>query len=415
MSSYSELIKNFEKIRAYMREFYIYGFKSREEYDRKSARSYDNEKRRMESWLGDYMRFIRTPEGKNIFLSIDSRVTRHNPFYKAWKAKSFTVGDITLHFILFDILYAPQIQLSLPEIMQKLDEEYLTYFENPMLFDESTVRKKLKEYETEGIIISQKQGRKMLYRRGEEVTLPELSDVLDFFSETAPCGVIGSFLLDKFDASESRFAFKHHYLMSTLDSDILALLFTAMRQKREVTLWNLRRHEKEPHRLTLVPLRIFISVQNGRQHLLAYLPSDDKIKSFRMDHLSDVSIGKECPQFGELRARLNAMQPHIWGVNCSEKKKTEHIEFTLHVNPDETYIINRLNREKRIGTVEQLDPVSYRFSADVYDSCELFPWIRTFFCRITALHFSNKKAEKQFKDDLKAMYQIYGIEEDRKI
>ena len=29
--AYSELIKNFERIRDYMREFYIYGFKSREE------------------------------------------------------------------------------------------------------------------------------------------------------------------------------------------------------------------------------------------------------------------------------------------------------------------------------------------------------------------------------------------------
>ncbi len=412
MSSYNELIKNFEKIRAYMREFYIYGFKSREEYDRKSARSYDNEKRRIESWLGDYMRFVRTPGGKNMFLSIDSRVTQHNPFYKAWKAKSFTAGDITLHFILFDILYAPHVQLSLPEIMRKLDEEYLTHFEKPMLFDESTVRKKLKEYEAEGIISSQKQGRKMLFRRGEEPTLPELSDILDFFSETAPCGVIGSFLLDKLEASESRFTFKHHYLMSALDSDVLALLFTAMRQKREVTLWNLRRRETVPRRLTLVPLRIFISVQNGRQHLLAYLPSADKIKSFRVDHLSDIFVGKECPQFEELRARLDAMQPHIWGVNCSEKKKTEHIEFTIHINPDEIHIINRLNREKRIGTVEQLDSASYRFSADVYDSCELFPWIRTFFCRITSLHFSNKKAEKRFKEDLKAMYQMYGIEEE---
>ena len=50
MSSYSELIKNFEKIRAYMREFYIYGFKSREEYEKKSSRSYDDERRRIESW-----------------------------------------------------------------------------------------------------------------------------------------------------------------------------------------------------------------------------------------------------------------------------------------------------------------------------------------------------------------------------
>ena len=90
MSSYSELIKNFEKIRAYMREFYVYGFKSREEYDGKSARSYDDERRRIESWLGEHTGFVRTPEGKNVFISIDSRVSSHNPFYKAWKSKSFT-------------------------------------------------------------------------------------------------------------------------------------------------------------------------------------------------------------------------------------------------------------------------------------------------------------------------------------
>ena len=105
MSSYSELIKNFERIRAYMREFYIYGFKSRDGYQSKSARSYDDERRRIESWLGEHMSFVRTPEGKNVFISIDSRLIKHNPFYNAWKAKSFTDGDITLHFIIFDILH----------------------------------------------------------------------------------------------------------------------------------------------------------------------------------------------------------------------------------------------------------------------------------------------------------------------
>ena len=37
-----------------------------------------------------------------MFMSIDSQVSQHNPFYKALKAKSFTDGDITLNFILFD-------------------------------------------------------------------------------------------------------------------------------------------------------------------------------------------------------------------------------------------------------------------------------------------------------------------------
>ena len=139
MSSYSELIKNFERIRAYMREFYIYGFKSRDDYSKKSARSYDDERRRIESWLGDHMNFVRTPEGKNVFISIDSRNIRHNPFYNAWKAKSFTDGDVTLHFILFDILHEPSVKKTIAELMEEIDKKYLSGFEFPMMFDESTI------------------------------------------------------------------------------------------------------------------------------------------------------------------------------------------------------------------------------------------------------------------------------------
>lgn len=145
--AYNELIKNFEKVRAYMREFYVYGFKSRTEYDAKSARSYDDERRRLESWLGDYMRFTQTPEGKNVFLSVDSRVTRKNPFYKAWKAKSFTDGDITLHFAIFDILYDPETKMTLTELIEEIDQR----LSSRMAFDESTLRKKLKEYAEEGM------------------------------------------------------------------------------------------------------------------------------------------------------------------------------------------------------------------------------------------------------------------------
>ena len=96
--AYSELIKNFERIRDYMREFYVYGFKSREEYDAKSPRSYDNERRRIESWMGDYMSFHQDATGKNVFLSVDSRRIPHNPLHKAFKAKSFTDKDITYIF-----------------------------------------------------------------------------------------------------------------------------------------------------------------------------------------------------------------------------------------------------------------------------------------------------------------------------
>jgi hypothetical protein len=254
-----------------MREFYVYGFKSRDEYNKKSARSYDDERRRMESWPGDHMSFVRTPEGKNVFISIDSRVSQHNPFYKALKAKSFTDGDITLHFILFDILHSPEVVLSLPEILGQIDA-YLEGFETPMVFDESTVRKKLKEYIELGVILGQKEGRKMLYRRAEELALSEITDVLNFYSEVAPCGVIGSFLLDKQEETNDSFSFKHHYITSAMDSNVLAMLFKAMREKSVITVNNMSRRSEEPRLNRIIPLRIFISVQNGRQHLFAYLP-----------------------------------------------------------------------------------------------------------------------------------------------
>lgn len=414
MSAYSELIKNFEKVRNYMREFYVYGFKRRDEYNKKSARSYDDERRRMESWLGDHMSFVRTTEGKNVFISIDSHVSEHNPFYKAFKAKSFTDRDITLHFILFDILHSPEVVLSLPEILEGIDE-YLDGFENPMVFDESTVRKKLKEYIDQGVIVGKKEGRKMMYRRADDTLLPNMTDVLDFYSEIAPCGVIGSFLLDKQEENDYSFSFKHHYITSAMDSDVIATLFRAMREKRIVSLDNLSRRADEPRRIRIIPLRILISVQTGRQHLIAYHAEFNAIRSFRVDYLSKIKIEENSPRFDELRAELDEMKSYMWGVSTKPKlygeERVEHVEFVVRVADNEGYIVRRLEREKRIGTVEKIDEHTYRFSADVYDTSEMVPWIRTFICRITELHFSNKVLEKQFKKDIEKMYRMYGIEE----
>ena len=415
MSSYSELIKNFEKIRAYMREFYIYGFKSRDGYSKKSSRSYDDERRRIESWLGDHMSFVRTPEGKKVFISIDSRSIRHNPFYNAWKAKSFTDGDVTLHFILFDILHEPSVKRTLSEIMREIDEKYLSDFEVPMMFDESTVRKKLKEYTEAGIIVTEKIGRKVSYSRSKDTDVKDLNEVLHFYSEVAPCGVVGSFILDKEETDTDVFTFKHHYITGALDSGVLASIFTAMREKRIISVSNLSRRRDTPRRNRIIPLRVLISVQSGRQHLLAYLPGYNNFQSYRIDYLSNIKLEEVTPRFDELRAQIDEMKGKMWGVSTKRNKwgveKLEHVDFTVRVADDEAHIIKRLEREKRIGKVERLDGNTYRFTADVYDVSEMIPWIRTFICRITDMNFTSNTLENQFKSDLDEMYRMYGIGE----
>ncbi len=409
--AYSELVKNFNRIRDYMREFYIYGFKSREEYTRKSARSYDDERRRIESWLGDYMGFRQNAGGKNVFISIDSRAASHNPLYKAWKTKSFTDGDITLHFILMDIFASAQKALSLTEITEQIDE-YLSVFPEPKTFDVSTVRKKLNEYISEGIVLGEKQGKSMYYSwTMEKCDLDR--DILDFFSEIAPCGVIGSFLLDQVKEQDSHFSFKHHYITSAMDSEILCSVFMAIREKRSVILETYNRHKERVSESHVVPLRVMVSAQSGRQYLIAYAPRFRRILSFRTDHIASVKIGEVSERFDQMRQKLDEMQKHMWGVSTQNRwgNRMEHVEFTIRYGAGEKHIPKRLEREKRCGTVVHLDENTSRFTADVYDASELIPWIRTFICRITEIHISNEKLEEQFLEDIKAMYALYGLED----
>lgn len=409
--AYSELIKDFNRIRDYMREFYIYGFKSRDEYTKKSVRSYDNERRRIESWLGNHMRFRQTADGKNVFISIDSRVSKHNPLYSAWKTKSFTDGDITLHFILFDILHSPDIVLTLNEITDMI-YSYLNSFSIPKTFDESTVRKKLKEYISEGLIVSKKQGKLIYYHRAEDFSKTD-PDVADFFSEISPCGVIGSFILDKLDAHEDYFYFKHHYITSTMDSEILCSIFLAMGDKRFVTLETSDRLNEKHTIKNFVPLHVMISVQNGRQYVMGFSDQKGTIFSVRTDSIISVTPGDVCQEYEKHLEDFSSMKPHLWNIGTYNSSGTEleHVEFTITYSDDEKYIPARLIREKRCGTVEETGHNTLRFSADVYDSNELIPWIRTFICRITDLSFSNKELESRFKNDLLEMYSLYGLKD----
>jgi len=201
-----------------------------------------------------------------------------------------------------------------------------------------------------------------------------LNDVLHYYSEAAPCGAIGSFILDKEENDTDSFTFKHHYITSAMDSDVLSSIFLAMREKSVITVKNFSRKTKESRENRVIPLRVFISVQNGRQYLLAYHPDFNTIKSFRIDYLSEVKIIGTTPRFDELRTELDKMQTKMWGVtgrrNLHSDEAAEYVEFTVRIADNEEYIIRRLEREKRIGTVERINRNLYRFSAEVYDISE---------------------------------------------
>lgn len=407
--AYNELIKNFERIRDYMRQFYVYGFKSRTEYDQKSSRSYDNERRRIESWLGTYMSFRQDTSGKNVFLSVDSRSISQNPLYNAFKAKSFTPGDITLHFYLLDLL-ADGNQYSTKEIVTILSEAYYSCFENIEEPDESTVRKKLKEYVSLGLLKNEKQGKELLFSRNEDhINLNSWKDAIDFYTEADPLGVIGSYFPN--NGTDSPFRFKHHYILHTLDSQILCDILLAVSEKRYIDITIHGKRDNSQRKYLVYPLKIYISTQTGRQYLLGYQPYHKKPVIYRLDNIHAVKMMDTAENSAEIEKICEPFYDTLWGASLGNADKTDQIEMVIKAASHEKYIVERLEREKRNGIVEKIGPDTYRYTAAVYDATELVPWIRTFIGRIVQLKCSNSFVTDTFYQDLDEMVKLYGGEE----
>lgn len=405
--AYRELIKNFSKIREYMSQFYIYGFKSRNEYTSKSARSYDNERRRIESWLGEYMSFRQDANGKNMFIAVDSRNISHNPLYNAFKAKSFTDNDIMLHFYIMDILSDNTFK-SIKKIVDTISVDYLSMFDDYQI-DESTIRKKLKEYEKLGIIKSEKKGKEFVFSRNEDnVDLASWKDAVAFFSEEDSIGVIGSYILDKYDNIPDYFTFKHHYILYALESEILCTLFDAIREYRavEIEVYSPKKDNIGEHKV--FPIKIYASTQGGRRYLMAYHYRFKRVTFYRLDSIKKISIKETEAEYEKYCDLAEKFKRNLWGVSIGRNYNPDHIKMTLFVGEDEQYIVNRLKREKRYGNVLEIDKNHCKFVADVYDAMEMMPWLRTFIGRIEKLECSNQAIVDTFYSDLEEMKKMYG-------
>lgn len=406
--AYSELIKNFSRIRDYMRQFYVYGFRSRGEYGNQSARSYDNERRRIESWLGNFIGFRQGSDGKRVFLSVDSRAIPANPLYSAFKAKSFTDRDVTFHFYVLDALKdGPK---TARELLDAFCGDYLSGFSHPQLPDISLVRKKLKEYTDLGLLRCEKRGRELVYLRADGG--PDLglwADTLAFFSEADPMGVVGSFLLDQLTETPEHFRFKHHYLLHALDAQVMLPLLEAIGARRSVRVVNFSPRSRGKAMVHWVcPMHIWVSTQDGRQYLMCYHYSFRKMMCFRLDYIQSVQLWTDEPRWEDIAARCEQFRRHLWGTSGGPGRKIEHFEMVIRCGPGEGHIPRRLEREKRTGTVEQLDEHRWRFTADVYDASELMPWVRTFLGRIESLDCTNPEVTARFRETLAQMYAIYG-------
>lgn len=410
MSEFNELIKNFDRIRDYMRQFYVYGFKVRNDFDIKSTRTYDNERRRIESWLADYIKSDYTPKGKQVYINVDSRSITQNPLYAAWKSKSFTDNDLLLHFFILDRLTGLENGKTAGELCDEVSSVF------GVVFDSQIVRLKLKEYEGLGILISERDGKNLLYRMAPPLPAEKGTDSLwkkticavKFFQGAAPFGFIGSTILDRDNEDNNLFQFKHNFIVHTLEDGVLADVITAMKEHRQITIEN---KSARSHMISIIrgiPLKIVVSTRTGRRYVCLYLPEARRFNNVRLDCVVKVLFGNVCGYYEELQNKIGPNLDKCWGVSFGGRSRQEEIHVKLYINENtEKHILNRLDREGRGGQVMRIRRNVYLYSGTFFDTNEMLSWLKTFTGRILDVQGTNEIAVGKLVNDWERMYRMY--------
>lgn len=444
MSEFQELVKSLAKSREYVRDFYIYGFKSREDFDNKSPRTYDNERRRMESWLASYIRSCYHKNVKTVSLSLNTNLLSVNPLCRIFEAKSFTNNDILLHFYLLDILQADCFMTA-----DALSDAIMDRFQADI--ETQLVRKKANEYVAEGILQTKKQGKRVHYFRSAPLPLPDtvwqsLMDAVCFYQLDAPLGFVGYSLIKHFDTTNTAFCVKHGYFVHVLEDEILLPLLLAINEHRDVLLKvqsnkpnnhkyvtpkadkksdnnpadSIQTHNKrnrsnlslQPNVQTLqvLPLRITVSTRTGRRYLCVRRIQQECFYHIRLDHIKEVTLMSENTDFAFYQQKLTECLPHCFGVCFGNSSHMDEIRLTLSIQePYELYILNRLQTEGRGGTIKKIAEHTYTYTISVYEGMELMPWIKTFIGRIILFESNNEHLRTRFYQDLETMAAMYEV------
>ena len=412
MSTFQELIKSFPKTREYVRDFFVYGFKTRNEFKGKSPRTYDNERRRLESWLSPFVQKDYVSSGTNISLAIDSNLLDINPLFRVWKTKSFTDNDIVLHFLILDLLQDGRA-LTAEEITDCLLTEYEAFF------DIQTVRRKCNAYVKEGLLCRRKNHKAVLFFLDNALAHWLLSnenamDALAFYQMAGCFGIIGNEILEQLEKSNRTFRVKHSFFVHTLEDEILLSLLDAMNQKSAVELDIKSSKKGRADTVVCIPLQIFISARSGRRFLCGYVQRNKRFSCFRLDTIKGAACLNPAPEYEELLHILERNRCYLWGVSFqgTERRHLDTLTMTLHVEePGESYIVDRLKREGRGGLVTRIAKNTWQYQREAFDCNEMLPWVRTFSGRVLSLECTAKSVEERFYQDLQVMYQMYQIVE----
>lgn len=246
-----------------------------------------------------------------------------------------------------------------------------------------------------------------------------LSSTIDEYSQSVYSKKTDSF----FNKQENPvFFYKHHRLQNVIDDDVTWTILTAIHNK-SVIHYSYKTKNNKILQFDVLPMKIIIDKQYGRQYFFCYNYNDHKYYMPRISAISNISINTSFDKtriyealsendLSDIHFAYNRIYrehtQNVWNIALGEAISTVNIHFSF---PQEEYskLLSRLNSTKRHGIITELGNGKVDFTINTCNELELVPWIRGFGAYALVDKNTNPELAEKLKNDWKEALKQYGI------
>lgn len=418
-TNFNVSITSYNKLRDFLRYFFVYGCYSREDFDDirdLSSRKYDDELRRLRILLGDkYLKEITKGGKKYVRLNFTYYNIVENYFVESYLIRNYTPLSLSIYFNVYIILWEDG-GLCLDEINEKIESKIS--IERDF---KSTTRRILEDMSAKGIIEKLKRDNRVLYKKKEDIfkhftddELIKLYLAVCYFSQVKYPLSLGRFLKDSLrrymhyirglylDKLENLFLFKYSNFQQVIDEEIIWDLEHIIANQGKVKICYYDDHEKQ-NTIIGFPFKIIWDNGYGKWYL-HMITNMDCLKVLEVQEIMEIQKLNDQTKNMKLEQKIKEFKE----IQSSDFKKVK-ILFEVEEFNKRNFLIDKVKRENLEGTLQVIDEYTFIYTIHVQDWHKLKPWIMSFDNRARVIKSDDKGLYREIKDEWIEMGELYGL------
>lgn len=424
------LIGEYERIRHILRNLYIFGCFTKQDYVKKifiSPSKYDQDQRKISAYLPeDFITKKRQNKKTIMYCKYNMYSDRDNYMINTFRCRSFSDYDIRAYFYVFQ--YLNEKDMGLSEFCNTVNN---IGYGNINDYQRETIRKKFEKFEEAEYIIRYEDEKGPKYKLNQDIlknfTDKEIEDIcimLEFVKNTEILAVPFLFLQKKLELylycnrniktiDEDFFLYKHNHLFNALDNEILLEILENIKKQNNIKLTLVEdvisTDKDKSIAFKVIPIKIIYDIVYGRQYLLSFSIQDDIPIVSRVDRIKKIEVCEKIRQseLEKITKGLDAEKEAWCTSNVSQVTAVNvKIEFKFD-EKNENFILNRIKREAQNGKITKIQEGVYLYEVKVKDPGEMIPWIRSFGERAKVIESGDFKIEERIVSDWEELLKKY--------